>query len=113
LAVIGLYGVTSYSVARRRNEIGIRMALGAERSRVLRMVLGEVAIVIVAGVALGLAGAISGTRFLASFLYGLEPNDPTTLGAACVILAASAVIAGFLPARRAANLDPMTALREE
>jgi predicted permease len=113
LAIIGLYGVTSYNVARRRNEIGIRMALGAERSRVLRMVLGEVAILIVAGLALGLAGAISGTRFLASFLYRVEPNDPTTLAAACVILAASAVVAGFLPARRAANLDPMTALREE
>jgi ABC-type antimicrobial peptide transport system permease subunit len=103
----------SYNVARRRNEIGIRMALGAEQSRVLRMVLGEVAILIVAGLALGLAGAISGTRFLASFLYRLEPNDPATLAAACAILVASAVIAGLLPARRAANLDPMTALREE
>jgi ABC-type antimicrobial peptide transport system permease subunit len=100
-------------VARRRNEIGIRMALGAERSRVLRMVLGEVAVLIVAGLALGLAAAISGTRFLASFLYRVEPNDPTTLAAACVILAASAVVAGFLPAKRAANVDPMTALREE
>jgi ABC-type antimicrobial peptide transport system permease subunit len=89
------------------------MALGAERSRVLRMVLGEVAVLIVAGLALGLAAAISGTRFLASFLYRVEPNDPTTLAAACVILAASAVVAGFLPAKRAANVDPMTALREE
>ena len=113
LAVIGLYGVMSYNVARRRNEIGIRMALGAEQSRVLRMVMGEAAILIVAGLALGLAGAIYGTRFLASFLYRLEPNDPTTLAAACVILVASAAVAGFLPARRAANLDPMTALREE
>jgi putative ABC transport system permease protein len=113
LAVIGPYGVMSYDVARRRNEIGIRMALGAEQSQVLRMVLGEVAILIVAGLALGLAGAISGTRFLASFLYRLEPNDPTTLAAACIILAAAAVVAGFLPARRAANLDTMTALRED
>ena len=113
LAVIGLYGVMSYNVARRRNEIGIRMALGAEQSGVLRMVLGEVAILIVAGLALGLAGAISATRFLTSFLYRLEPNDPTTLAAACVILAIAAAVAGFLPARRAANLDPMTALREE
>ena len=113
LAVIGLYGVMSYNVARRRNEIGIRMALGAEQSRVLRMVLGEVAILVVAGLALGLASAIYGTRFLASFLYRLEPNDPTTLATACAILVASAVVAGFLPARRAANLDPMTALREE
>jgi predicted permease len=113
LAVIGLYGVMSYNVARRRNEIGIRMALGAEQARVLRMVLGEVAILIVAGLALGLAAAISSTRLLASFLYRLEPNDPTTLVTACVVLAVSAVVAGLLPARRAANLDPMTALREE
>jgi putative ABC transport system permease protein len=113
LAVIGLYGVMSYNVARRRNEIGIRIALGAEQSRVLRMVLGEAAILVVAGLTLGLVGAIFGTRFLASFLYRLEPNDPTTLVAACIILAASAAVAGFLPARRAANLDPMTALRDE
>jgi predicted permease len=113
LAVIGLYGVMSYNLARRRNEIGIRMALGAEQARVLRMVLGEVAILIVAGLALGLAGAVSSTRLLASFLYRLEPNDPTTLVTAGVVLAVSAVVAGLLPARRAANLDPMTALREE
>jgi len=113
LAVIGLYGVMSYNVARRRNEIGIRMALGAEQARVLRMVLGEVAILIVAGLALGFAVAVFSTRLLASFLYRLEPNDPTTLVTACVVLVASAVVAGLLPARRAANLDPMTALREE
>ena len=113
LAVIGLYGVMSYNVARRRNEIGIRMALGAEQARVLRMVLGEVAVLIVAGLALGLAVAVSSTRLLASFLYRLEPNDPTTLVTACVVLAVSAVVAGLLPARRAAKLDPMTALREE
>ena len=113
LAVIGLYGVMSYNVARRRNEIGIRMALGAEQTRVLRMVLGEVAILLVAGLALGLAVAVSSTRLLASFLYRLEPNDPATLITACVVLAVSAAVAGILPARRAANLDPMTALREE
>lgn len=113
LAVIGLYGVISSNVARRRNEIGIRLALGAEQGRVLRMVLGEVAILLVAGLALGLAVAIFSTRLLAGFLYGLEPNDPTTLVTACVVLAVAAVAAGLLPARRAANLDPMTALREE
>jgi predicted permease len=113
LAVIGLYGVLSYNVARRRNEIGIRMALGAERARVLRMVLGEVAILLVAGLALGLAAAVFSTRLLAGFLYRLEPNDPTTLVTACVVLAVAAAVAGLLPARRAANLDPMTALREE
>ena len=113
LAVIGLYGVMSYNVARRRNEIGIRMALGAEQARVLRMVLAEVAILLVAGLALGLAVAIFSTRLLASFLYHLEPNDPKTLVTACVVLAVAAVVAGLLPARRAANLDPMAALREE
>jgi predicted permease len=113
LAVIGLYGVMSYNVARRRNEIGIRIALGAEQARVLRMVLGEVVILLVAGLALGLAVAVFSTRLLAGFLYRLEPNDPTTLVTACVVLAVSAVVAGLLPARRAANLDPMTALREE
>ena len=113
LAVIGLYGVMSYNVARRRSEIGIRMALGAEQARVLRMVLGEVGILVVAGLALGLAVAVSSMRLIASFLYRLEPNDPTTLVTACVVLAVSAVVAGLLPARRAANLDPMAALREE
>jgi putative ABC transport system permease protein len=113
LAVIGLYGVMSYNVARRRNEIGIRMALGAQQARVLRMVLTEVATLVLAGLALGLAVAVFSTRLLAGFLYRLEPNDPTTLVAACVVLAVSAVVAGLLPARRAANLDPMTALRDE
>jgi putative ABC transport system permease protein len=113
LAVLGLYGVISYMVARRRKEIGIRMALGAEQARVPRMVLREVAIFLVAGLALGLAVAVFSTRLLASFLYRLEPNDPTTLVTACVVLAVSALVAGPLPARRAANLDPMMALCEE
>ncbi|HUB80290.1 MAG TPA: ABC transporter permease [Bryobacteraceae bacterium] len=113
LAVMGLYGVMSYHVARRRNEIGIRMALGAEQRRVLRMVLGEVAILIAAGLTLGLAAALFSTRLLAGFLYRLAPNDPSTLAMACLVLAAAAALAGFLPARRAAKLDPMTALREE
>jgi putative ABC transport system permease protein len=113
LAVIGLYGVMSYNVARRRNEIGIRMALGAEQSRVLRMVLGEVALLLGGGLALGLVAAVFSTRLLASFLYRLQPNDPATLVMACVVLAVAAAAAGVLPARRAANVDPMTALREE
>jgi predicted permease len=113
LAMIGLYGVMSYNVARRRNEIGIRMALGAEQSRVLRMVLGEVAILIGAGLAIGLGAAIGATRFIESFLYGMKPNDPWTLSLAAGVLALVAALAGFLPARRASRLDPMTALREE
>jgi predicted permease len=113
LAMIGLYGVMSYNVARRRNEIGIRMALGAEQSRVLRMILREVAILIGFGLAIGLAAAIATTRFVESFLYGVKPNDPWTVSLAACILALVAALAGFLPARRASRLDPMTALREE
>jgi predicted permease len=113
LATIGLYGVMSYNVARRRNEIGIRMALGAEQSRVLRMVLREVCILIFIGLAVGLATTLATTRFVSSFLYDLTPNDPRTLATAAAVLAIVAVFAGYLPARRASRLDPMTALREE
>jgi predicted permease len=113
LAMIGLYGVMSYNVARRRNEIGIRMALGAEQSRVLRMVLREVAILIGVGLVIGMGVAIGTTRFVQSFLYGVKANDPWTLSLAAVVLALVASLAGFLPARRASRLDPMTALRDE
>jgi putative ABC transport system permease protein len=113
LAAIGLYGVMSYNVARRRNEIGIRMALGAEQMRVLRMVLGEVAVLIGAGLAVGFSVALIATRLVATFLYGLQPNDPWTLGMAGVVLTAVALLAGYLPARRASRVDPMTALRDE
>jgi len=113
LAAIGLYGVMSYNVARRRNEIGIRMPLGAEQSRVLRMVLGEAAILIGIGLAVGFGAALAATRLVASFLYGLQPNDPWTLGLAAAVLAGVALIAGYLPARRASKLDSMAALRDE
>ncbi|MBZ5622622.1 MAG: ABC transporter permease [Acidobacteriia bacterium] len=89
LATIGLYGVMSYNVARRRNEIGIRMALGAEQARVLRMVLGEVALLIGIGLLVGLGAAVATTRFVASFLYGLPPNDPLTLSLAAAVLGGS------------------------
>ncbi len=113
LSMIGLYGVMSYNIARRRNEIGIRMALGAEQSRVLRMVLREVAILIGMGLAIGLSAAIGTTRFVASFLYGLKANDPWTLAVAAGLLTLVAALAGFLPARAASRLEPMNALREE
>jgi ABC-type antimicrobial peptide transport system permease subunit len=115
LATIGLYGVMSYNVARRRGEIGIRMALGAGGPRVLGMVLGEVVLLVVIGLAAGFAGAIASTRVLEDqkFLYGMTARDPWTLALAVVTLAAVALLAGFLPARRASRLDPMVALREE
>jgi putative ABC transport system permease protein len=113
LASIGLYGVMSYNVTRRHNEIGIRLALGAERSQVLRMVLTEVVMLIAIGLLVGFGMALATTRMVASFLYGLQPNNPWTLGAAAALLAIVATMAGYLPARRASQVDPMIALREE
>jgi len=113
LATIGLYGVMSYNVARRRNEIGIRMALGAEQQRVLNMVLREVGILIGIGLAIGTGAALATTRLLESFLYGIKSSDPLTLSLAAAVLALVAAVAGYLPAHRASRLDPMAALREE
>jgi putative ABC transport system permease protein len=113
LAMIGLYGVMSYNVTRRRNEIGIRMALGAEPGRVLRMVMGEAALLIGIGLTAGLAVALAATRLVASFLYGLTPRDPLTLSLAVALLAVVASLAGYLQARRASRLEPLIALREE
>jgi putative ABC transport system permease protein len=113
LATVGLYGVISYNVARRGNEIGIRMALGAARARVLRMILTEVVVLIGIGLAIGVATALASARLIASLLYGVAPTDPLTFSLAAIILAAVAALAGFLPAHRASRLDPMTALRDE
>jgi ABC-type antimicrobial peptide transport system permease subunit len=113
LSAIGLYGVMSYSVARRTGEIGLRMALGAPRRRVLAMVLGETARLIAIGVATGLAAALATTRLAASQLHGLTAFDPATVAVATLVLVAVALLAGFLPARRAADTSPMTALRYE
>ena len=113
LAMVGLYGTLSYNVARRRNEIGIRIALGAERSRVVRLVLGEVGRLVVVGIVLGGFAALAATRWLTSFLYGLTASDPRTLAVATATLAFVAIVAGAMPAFRAARVDPVDALREE
>ncbi len=113
LASIGLYGVMSYNMARRRNEIGIRMALGAAQGNVLRMVLGEIALLLAGGMIAGLLAALAATRLVATFLYGLTATAPAILALAALVLASVATLAGYLPARRASRLDPMAALREE
>jgi predicted permease len=113
LAVVGLYGVTSYAVTRRRGEIGLRLALGATPSRVWRRVVMEVMVVLIAGAAAGVAGALAASRFVAALLYGIAPTDATTMAMAVGVLVAAALMAAALPARRAARIDPMAALREE
>jgi len=113
IASVGLFGLMSYNVARRTNEIGIRMALGAKREHVVGMVMRESLILIAIGVAIGVAAALAAGRFVASLLYNLAPTDPLTMiGAAAVLMAISA-IAGYVPARTAARVDPMVALRNE
>ena len=113
LAMIGLYGTMSYGVSRRRNEIGIRLALGAERVQVVRMVLGDVARMLTIGIAIGVAGAMAGSRYVASFLFGVQANDAMTLVLSAAVLATVALMAGAIPAWRASRLDPMLALRED
>jgi putative ABC transport system permease protein len=113
LAAVGLYGVMSHSVARRTNEMGIRMALGAQRRDVARLVLRDTMALVSVGVILGLAVALAAGRVVSSLLYGLAPTDPIAISTATLILAAVALIAGYLPARRATKVDPMVALRYE
>lgn len=113
LAVIGLYGVISYVVLQRKNEIGVRMALGANRSDILRMVLRDAAILLAIGLATGTGMTIATGNAAASMLYGLKPRDPITLAAAIGGIVVVGLAASFVPAQRAANIHPVAALREE
>jgi ABC-type antimicrobial peptide transport system permease subunit len=113
LAMVGLYGVISFLVARRRNEIGIRLALGAERGQVVAMVMREAGRLLLIGIITGAALSLVAGRGAGSLLFGLKPYDPLTLVGAAVLLALIAAAASFLPARRASRLDPMVALRDE
>ena len=112
LAGLGLYGVTAYAVSRRRKEIGIRMALGADASGVVRLVLARVTTLVAIGVIAGAALSLWASRFVATLLYGLEPRDPATLVGAAVVLAAVGAAAGWLPAHRASRIDPADVLRD-
>ena len=113
LASIGLYGVMSYSVAQRRREIGIRIALGAQRGQVMGMVLRRSTVLAAIGIAIGLAGAAGVTRFLQGMLFGVTPFDPPTFALVAALFASIALVASYVPARRATSVDPLEALRCE
>jgi ABC-type antimicrobial peptide transport system permease subunit len=113
LASVALYGVTAYSVARRTSEIGVRMALGANRSDVVALVLRAASWQVGLGLAIGVPVALLGGRLMASQLYGVRTYDPISITAAVLILFVFAAIAGFIPAKRAASIEPMNALRTE
>lgn len=113
LACVGLYGVLSYAVVRRTNEIGIRVALGAQRRKVEWLILREALALALIGVGVGLVAAILATRVTSQLLFGLKPTDPLSFVAATLVLLAVATVAGYVPARRAARIDPLIALRRE
>jgi predicted permease len=113
LGVVGLYGVIAYSVSQRTREIGVRMALGAERGTVYRLVLSEAAQLIVAGTVVGIAGSVGAATLMRKLLFGVEAWDVPTLAGVAIVLASSALLASYLPARRAASVSPADALRSE
>ena len=113
LAALGIFGVMSYAVVQRSREIGIRVALGAHPAHLRRTVLGQALLLAVGGVAVGLLGAVGLSRAIAGLLFDLSPTDPTTLAGVALLLTAVALLASYLPARRATRVDPLTALRSE
>jgi ABC-type antimicrobial peptide transport system permease subunit len=113
IACVGLYGTMSYSVARQVGEIGIRMALGAQRGAVVWMVLRRVLLLAAVGLAISVPAALSASQLVKSFLFETQPNDPGTLALAGVVLLSAAILAGYAPARRASRIDPLAALRLE
>ena len=113
IAMIGLYGVMSYTVARRRNEIGIRMALGADRQQVVKMIMGDAGVLLALGLCIGTLSSLGAARAARALLFGVEPHNPATLAMAAGTLAAVAALASYLPALRASRLEPTEALREE
>jgi len=113
MACIGLYGIMSYTVVRRTREIGLRMALGARQSGVLWLVIREVLILAGAGIAVGIPLALASARLIEAFLYGLKPTDSVSIVLATTLMLGVAILSGYLPARRASRIDPMSALRYE
>jgi ABC-type antimicrobial peptide transport system permease subunit len=113
IACVGLYGTMAYSVARRTNELGLRMALGAQRKKLIWMVLREVFAMAAVGLAIGVPVALATTKFVQSFLFDMKPNDPWAIAGAAVVLLLAAVAAGYGPAWRASRIDPWNALRHE
>jgi predicted permease len=113
LAAAGIYSVMSYAISRRTQEIGLRLTLGAQRGDVLRLVLGQAMIRVAIGSAIGLGGALALTRLMSNLLYGVQPTDPITFGVVSLVLIGAALVASYIPARRASRIDPMVALRQE
>jgi putative ABC transport system permease protein len=113
LAIAGIYGVMTYNVTQRRREIGVRVALGAQRGQVLRTILGEGMMTTGIGIILGVIAAVALTRTIRSLLFGVTPTDPVTFALVVLLLTMVATLASYLPARRATRVDPMEALRQE
>jgi putative ABC transport system permease protein len=113
LAAVGVYGVTSYAVAQRTHEVGVRLALGASTQDVLWQLLGQGMLIVVVGLALGLIGSLGLMRLIRSLLFGVEPTDATTLATVSLLLTGVTLVACYVPVRRATRIDPVTALRHE